>query len=210
MIRAGLIAIALWVSIPLLLLYVSLSWYGKRLFSPIELIRFAGIISFASIAHIDTNGGPRAWAIIGDSLSNSAMTQVPLKLQAQTELIPLPPRTIRKSCDRLIAGLPPGSTGQSPGPTIPKSCKAGAQFPAEYSSFITTANPGEMDQYVHQTLPAAGWVFEDRFGSAWFFRKQDTRLMMILTSYLTPFIDTFSLSLEPVPAKFRTNADLAD
>ncbi|MGB7412892.1 MAG: hypothetical protein WA902_01675 [Thermosynechococcaceae cyanobacterium] len=121
--------------------------------------------------------------------------------------VPLPPLTIQKSCDRLITGLPPGSTGKSPGPTIPDSCKAGAEFPTEVSSFISTAAPEEMERYVQKTLPAAGWIFEDRFGSTWIFRRHNTRLMMNSTAYLTAFIGTFSLNLEPVPAKFRTHAD---
>lgn len=201
--KACLLAIALLLAIPALVLYISLAVYGKRLLTPNEWSRFAGIISFATIAHVDTNGGSRAWAIAGESLSDTALSQVSLELNAQTYQIPLPPNTIRKSCDRLVAGLPKGFAGMSHGPTIPKSCLSGAQFPTEFSSFISIAAPKEMARYTDVTLPAAGWIFEDRLGSGWFFRKKDTRLMMNLGSYLTVFIVDFSLDLTQVPRKTR-------
>lgn len=202
-VKACLLAITLLLVTPALVLYVSLAVYGKRLLTLNEWGRFAGIISFAEIAHIDTNGGPRAWAIAGESLSDAALSQVSLESNAQTYQIPLPPNTIRKSCDRLVAGLPKGFTGESPGPSIPKSCLSGAKFPTEFSSFISIAAPEEMNRYTNVTLPAAGWMFEDRLGSAWFFRKKDTRLMMNLGSYLTVFIVDFSLDLAQAPRKAR-------
>jgi hypothetical protein len=200
-VKACLLTMTLLLATPALALYVSLAVQGKRLLSFNEWGRFAGIISFAGIAHMDTKGGPRAWAIAGESLSDAALSQVSLESNAQTYEIPLPPNTIRQSCDRLIAGLPKGFTGKSPGPTIPKSCLSGAKFPTEVSGFISIAAPEEMARYTDRTLPAAGWIFEDRLGSAWFFRKKDTRLMMGLGSYLTVFIVDFSLDLTQVPRK---------
>jgi hypothetical protein len=201
--KAGLLTIIVLLAIPALVLYGSLAVYGKRLLTPNEWGRLAGIISFATIAHMNTNGGPRAWAIAGESLSDAALSQIPLELNAQTHQIPLPPNTIRQSCDRLVAGLPKGFAGMSHGPTIPKSCLSGAQFPTEFSSFISIAVPEEMARYTDVTLPAAGWIFEDRLGSVWFFRKKDTRLMMNLGSYLTVFIVDFSLDLTQAPRKIR-------
>jgi hypothetical protein len=201
--KACLPTITLLLAIPALVLYGSLTVYGKRLLTLNEWSRFAGIISYATVAHIDTNGGPRAWAIAGESLSGAALSQISLESNAQAYQIPLPPNTIRESCDRLVAGLPKGFTGQSPGPTIPQSCLSGAKYPTELSSFISIASPEEMNRYTNVTLPAAGWMFEDRLGSAWFFRKRDTRLMMNLGSYLTVFIVDFSLDLTQAPRKNR-------
>jgi hypothetical protein len=202
-VRGWLLATILVCLFPALMLYASLTVYGKRLLTPIDWGRFAGIILLAEIAHMDTNGGPRAWAIAGESLSSAALSHVSLRLNAHTYQIPLPPNTIRKSCDRLIAGLPQGSTGESPGSTIPKSCLSGAEFPPEFSSFITMAAPSEMERYTNVTLPAAGWIFQDRLGSTWIFRKNETQLMMDLGSYLTVFIADFSLSLNQTPQKIR-------
>jgi hypothetical protein len=201
--KAGLLTVTLLFAIPGLMLYGSLAIYGKRLLTFNEWSRFAGIIPYATIAHFDTNGGPRAWAIAGESLSGAALSQVSLESNAQTYQIPLPPNTIRKSCDRLVAGLPKGFAGGSPGPTIPQSCISGAKFPTEFPSFISIAAPEDMARYTDVTLPAAGWIFEDRLGSAWFFRKKDTRLMMNLGSYLTVFIVDFSLDLTQAPRKTR-------
>jgi hypothetical protein len=206
-VKACLLTITLLLVTPALVLYVSLAMYGKRLLPLNEWGRFAGIISFATIAHMDTNGGPRAWAIAGESLSDAALSQVSLELNTQTYEIPLPPNTIRQSCDRLVAGLPKGFTGQSHGPTIPKSCLSSAKFPTEVSGFISIAAPEEMARYTDVTLPAAGWIFEDRMGSAWFFRKQDTRLMMGLGSYLTVFIVDFSLDLTQAPPKNKRKSN---
>jgi hypothetical protein len=206
-VKACLLAIPLLLVTPALVLYVSLCVYGKRLLPFNDWGRFAGIISFAGIAHMDTNGGPRAWAIAGESLSDAALSQVSLESNAQTYEIPLPPNTIRQSCDRLVAGLPKGFTGRSPGRTIPKSCLSGAKFPTECSSFISIAAPEEMARYTDVTLPAAGWIFEDRLGSGWFFRKKDTRLMMGLGSYLTVFIVDFSLDLTPAPPKNKQRSN---
>jgi hypothetical protein len=169
--------------------------------------RFAGVIAFASVAHADTNGGPRAWAIAGESLSNAALSQVSLKLDAQTYLIPLPPNTIRKSCGLWVAGLPKDSTDKSPWPTIPKSCSSGAEFPTEFSSFITFANPDEMNRYTNVTLPAAGWTFKDRLGSVWVYQNHEARLMMNLGSYLTVYIVDFSLDLNRAPRKTKKTSD---
>jgi hypothetical protein len=196
----------LMLSLPALCLYISLAVYGKRLPTLNEWSRFAGVIAFASVVHLDTNGGPRAWAIAGESLSHAALSQVSLKLDAQTYLIPLPPNTIRKSCDRLVAGLPKGSTGNSPWPTIPKSCSSGAEFPTELSSFITFANPDEMNRYTNVTLPAAGWTFKDRLGSVWVYQNHEAQLMMNLGSYLTVYIADFSLDLNLVPRKTKKTA----
>jgi hypothetical protein len=198
-VRAWLIATALWITIPSALLYVSWAVYGKRLLTPGEFVHFAGITAFATVAHIGTNGGSRSWKIIAESLSDTP-EQIPLTLAGQTYQIPLPPHTIRKSCDRLIAGLPRGFMNEPPRPTIPPSCKGGAEFPTEITSFITTATPEQMDNYIHMTLPAAGWVSDDRLSSFWFFRHRDTRLTMKLTSYLTVSIADFSLTLMPDPA----------
>ena len=200
-IRPWLLVITLLFSLPALLLYLSLAVKAKRLLTLSEWGRFAGIILFAEIAHLNENGGPRAWAIAGESLSNAALAQVSLELNDQSYQIPLPPNTIRKSCDRLIAGLPQGFDEDSHGPTIPKSCRSGAEFPTEYQSFITTAPPNEVNRYTSITLPTAGWTFEDRLGSAWIFRKKETRLMMDLGSYLTAFIADFSMDLTSVPRK---------
>jgi hypothetical protein len=197
-VRAWLIATALWITIPSALLYVSWSVYGKRWLTPSEFVRFAGMTAFATVAHIDTNGGPRSWKIIAESLSGTP-AQIPLTFKGQAYQMPLPPHTIRKSCDRLIAGLPKGFIGGHPGQAIPSSCKGGAEFPTEIASFITTATPEQMDQYIHTTLPAAGWVFDDRLSSVWFFHNHDTRLMMKLTSYLTVSIADFSLKLMLAP-----------
>ncbi|MGB8703117.1 MAG: hypothetical protein WCD18_27175 [Thermosynechococcaceae cyanobacterium] len=194
-VRYGLLSIALLLLLPSLFLYVSLAVYGKRLLTLNEWSRFAGIIAFAGIAHLDTNGGPRAWAIAGESLSQAAISKVALTVDTHVYQIPLPPNTIRKNCDRIVAGLPKGSTGGSPWYTIPQSCLSGSEFPTEGSNFITLASPEEMNRYAKVTLPAAGWAFQDRLGSAWFFRNNDTQLMMNLGSYLTIFIADFSLDL---------------
>ena len=207
-IRPWLLVITLLFSLPALLLYLSLAVKAKRLLTLSEWGRFAGIILFAEIAHLNENGGPRAWAIAGESLSNAALTEVSLKANPQTYQIPLPPNTIRKSCNRLIAGLPQGFKEESPGSTIPKSCLSGAKFPTEYQSFITAASPNEVNRYTSITLPAAGWTFTDRFGSAWVFQKNETRLMIDLGSYLTVFIADFSVDLSSVPRKAHKRFDL--
>jgi hypothetical protein len=200
-VKAYLLAMTLLLVTPALVLYVSLCVYGKRLLPLNDWGRFAGIISFAGIVHMDTNGGQRAWAIASESLSNAALSQVSLESNAQTYQIPLPPNTIRQSCDRLIAGLPKGFASMSHGPPIPRSCLSGAKYPTEFPRFISIATPEEMNRYTDVTLPAAGWIFEDRLGSAWFFRKKDTRLMMDLGSYLTVFIADFGLDLTQAPRK---------
>lgn len=198
-VRAWLIAVALLVSVPSLLLYTSLSINGKRLLTPHEFVRFTGILSFASIANIDTNGGPRAWSIIGDSVSDKAISQASLELESKTYTVPLPPYTIKKGCDAFQPVLGRGSRLVE----SPPSCSAGSEFPTEFSSFITTATPRQMDRYITQTLPAAGWINDDRLGSAHFFRKGDRRLMMNLRAYLTVFIADFELEIMPVPEKLR-------
>jgi hypothetical protein len=202
-VKNWLLAITLLLSLPALCLYISLAVYGKRLPTLNEWSRFAGVIAFAGVAHLDTNGGPRAWAIAGESLSNAALSQVSLKLDAQTYLIPLPSHTIRKSCDRWVAGLPKGSTGNSPWPAIPKSCSFGAEFPVELFSFISFANSDEMNRYTNVTLPAAGWTFKDRLGSAWVYQNHEAQLMMNLGSYLTVYIADFSLDLSLAPRKTK-------
>ncbi len=198
-----LLGITLLLTIPGLLFYFSLVVSGKRFPTLNEWWRFAVVVSLAEIAHWDANGGPRAWAIASDSMSNP-VSQVSLVSEGQIYPLPLPPNTIRKSCDRLVAGLPKGFTGKSPEPTIPKSCLAGAHYPTEISSFISIADPDEIAQYINKTLPAAGWFYEDRLGSAWFFRKNENRLMLNWGSYLTFFISDLSLDLtHPAPRKTR-------
>jgi hypothetical protein len=206
-VRTWLLAFTLLLSLPALFLYISLAGYGKRQLTLEEWGRFAEVIAFASVAHLDTNGGPRAWAIAGESLSNAALPHVSIKLDTQTYLIPLPPNTIRKNCDRLVAGLPKGSTSSSPWPKIPKSCSAGVEFPAEFSSFITFANPDEMNRYTNVTLPAAGWTFKNRLGSVWVYQNHEAQLMMNLGSYLTVYIPDFSLDLNRAPRKTKKTSD---
>lgn len=200
-IRNYLFSMVLLFSVPLILFYSSLSLAGKRFLTINEWVQFTKILLAAGIIHLDENGGPRAWAIIREGLSHDAKAQVVLKFQGETYQIPLPPYTIRKSCDRLVAGLPKGFNGKGPGPTIPQSCLSGEEFPTEFSSFITTASADQMNHYIYQTLPKAGWMADDRIGSVWVFRRKNTRLLMNLGSYLTVFIADFNLSLSPISQK---------
>lgn len=196
--RAWAIATALLVSIPSVLLYISWAVYGKRLLTPGEFLHFAGITAFATVAHIDTNGGPRSWAIIGESLSDTP-SQISLEFDGRNYQIPLPPHTIRQSCQRIIAGLPKGFASER----IPKSCIAGAEFPTESHDFITAASRTEMLRYLNTTLPAAGWESQDRLGSAWFFHSGEVRVMIISSSYLTTQLGALSLNLMPIPTILR-------
>ncbi len=203
LVRALILTLCVWTGLGLLLaiaVYSALSGNAQRPLSWPESQRFAQILVWAGLGHW---AAPRAYGILADSLSDAAVTHTTLTLADQSYVLPLPPYTLRKSCDRLVAGLPKQwQTWQrqgTPGPQPPPSCLAGAVFPTEYAAFLTVASEAEFEQYVTETLPQAGWVYEDRYGAAWVFCNGEVSLTMIAGSYLTVLIDDFELMLQAVP-----------
>ena len=198
LVRALILALCVWTGLGLLLaiaVYSSLSVRARRPLSWPESQRFAQILVWAGLGHW---AAPRAYGILADSLSDAAVSQTTLTLADQSYVLPLPPYTLRKSCDRFLAGLPK-QWQELQGLKPPPSCLAGAAFPTEYAAFITVASEAEFEQYVTKTLPQAGWVFEDRYGAAGLFRKGEVRLTMGAGSYLTVWIDDFEMMLQSVP-----------
>jgi hypothetical protein len=128
-----------WVGVgvfPILLIvfgvYASLAFRAKRFLPPQDIGHFAWTLAFATVLHSDTAGGPRALSIISDAISEQAVTQASVKADGKNVTLPLPPYTIRASCDRIIRRLPKDPTSQGP-----PSCQAGTSFPRESQYFLT-------------------------------------------------------------------------
>jgi hypothetical protein len=186
--------------LPALVIYISFSIHAKRPLSPKELGRFSLTLLTATLLHSNENGGPRAFAIALDSVSDKTAIQTTVELSGKFYRVPLPPYSMLESCERLIAGLPDGLQSHFPNATVPPSCVMGAKFPSESKRFLTLASGEEFDrQYLENDLPKAGWKFQDRLGAAVFFRQGKAQLMINVGSYLTGNISEFSISLNSAP-----------
>jgi hypothetical protein len=178
----------------LLGIYISIALRAKRFLPLQDVGHFVWTLAIASLVHYDSAGGPRAFSIISDAVSTQAVTQTAVKVEGKRVTLPLPPYTIRASCDRIIRRLPKDPTSQGP-----PSCQAGASFLKESQYFLTlTSGENFYQRYLEKTLPEAGWVQSDRLGGAIFYIKKGhtLKIMMLVGSYLTGNIVQFTI-IEP-------------
>lgn len=177
-------------------IYAIFAVRARRLLPIRDVGHFVWTWAIASVVHADTAGGERSFAIISEAISEQAVTQASVKVESKSVTLPLPPYTIRASCDLIIKGLPKELDPKLPGPKAPPSCKTAASFPTESQYFLTLTSGGDFyQQYLEKTLPEAGWVKSDRLGGAVFYiKKGHTRRMMIAVgSYLTANIIGFTI-----------------
>jgi hypothetical protein len=173
----------------LLGIYASLTLKAKRFLSPQDIGHFTWTLAIASLVHFDTAGGPRAFSIVLEAISEQAVTQTSVKADGKNVTLPLPPYTIHASCNRIMKRLP-----EEPTPQGPPSCQAGASFPSESQYFLTlTSGENFYQRYLEKALPEAGWVQSDRAGGAVFYTKKGhtRKMMMLVGSYLTGNIVEF-------------------
>ena len=155
----------------LLLAYVVLSSFARRPLNPSEFWIFAAAVLRATPAHLGSSNPLETLRLGGAALGAPAQTAA-LSTSDQTYTIPLPPRTVQV---------------ESPYPQVHR--------------FITFATPEERHQYLHSTLPQAGWRYREQLGSMHALEGRDLLLSVQSTFYVGTRVGELRISLQARPRR---------
>lgn len=153
------------------LAYVVLSSFARRPLSPSESWIFAAAVLRATPAHL-SDSNPLETLRLGGAAFGSPAEAVVLFAAGRTYTIPLPPRTVRAE--------------STPAPT---------------QRFITFATPEERHEYLHSTLPQAGWSYREQLGSMHALERGELFLAVQSTFFVGTRVGELRISLGRRPLR---------